>query len=347
MIESALVLFREEKTLSPVVLLIPGDPLILSWTTERIRTRLFGPENDALLNVENLTGGDLTSEELLALAKERPLFGSRRLLRIAQAEKIDGLFEKGYATALLSAARRGNACVILEIGEKKASLLGDVPAYRTEPSGTSRQKQSETLSWVRILGEKKGYRLVEGTAETLLRAFPDNLGQISSFLDRIPAPESGKSRSVTMEDLKRQGLDDPLESVFRLFDAWEMNDKRLYGQWERFVDNGQSPLAFLSLWHRQWRLYAIAREEIRSPSDIATFATRNRIPPPVAEKIRKTARAMTRKSLREGYTLLRQTDLSLKSGGDPSLIMLRFLAGMSFLSPGKRGGDPKRVRTGR
>lgn len=147
---------------------------------------------------------------------------------------------------------------------------------------------------------KKGYRLGNGVGETLLRAFPEQMGQISSFLDRLSSPESGKIRTVTLEDLKQQGLEDPLESVFRLFDAWEANDSRLYGQWERFIDNGQSPLSFLSLWHRQWRLYAIAREEIRSPSDVGKFATKNRIPPPVAEKIRKTARAMTRKTFVKG-----------------------------------------------
>ncbi|MCL4460387.1 MAG: hypothetical protein M1297_01560 [Nitrospirae bacterium] len=348
MIESASVLFRADKPLSPVLLLIPGDPLILAWTAEKIRARLFDADDDPGINVETRTGGELNASDLLAFAKEKPLFGSRRLFWISQAEKVDGLFEKGVAEALLSAARRGNACIVLEMGEKKASLLGDVlPAYRTEPSGPPRQKQAETLTWVRVLGEKKGYRLEEGAAETLLRAFPEQFGQISSFLDRIPGPKIEKKRVVTVEDLKGHGLEDPLESVFRLFDVWEANDKRFYGQWERFAENGQSPLSFLSLWHRQWRLYAIAREEIRSTSDVSAFATRNRIPPPVAEKVRKTARMLSRKSLREGYTLLREADLSLKSGGDPSLIMLRFLAGMSFLSPGRRESHPKRVRTGR
>jgi DNA polymerase-3 subunit delta len=348
LIESALVLFRKDQSLLPVIVVIPGDPLILSWTFERIQRFLFLSRDDLSVNTEHRAGGDLTAADLLALAKEKPLFGPRRLFWVTQAEKVDGLLEKGIGQALLSAARKGNTTVVLEMGEKKASLLADIfPVFRTEPSGTLRQRQAEALSWVHILAEKKGTRLENGVAETLLRAFPEQMGQISSFLDRLSAPESGKIRTVTREDLKQHGLEDPLESVFRLFDAWEANDRRLYGQWERFIDNGQSPLSFLSLWHRQWRLYAIAREEIHSPSDVEKFATKNRIPPPVAEKIRKTARSMTRKTLREGYALLRETDLSLKSGGDPSLIMLRFLAGMSFLSPGKRERHTEKIRTGR
>jgi len=267
---------------------------------------------------------------------------------VTQAEKSTGLLEKKNFSDLLSLAQKGLSSMVLEMTEKKAAPLNDiVPVYRIGLPGQPRQKHGEQLEWIKLLGRKKGYRLDEGSAETLVRAFPEQFGQISSFLDRIPRHEDGKPQNVTTNDLKKLGLEDPLESVFRLFDAWEKNDHRFYGQWERFVENGQSPLGMLSLWHRQWRLYASARESLKTSADLSAFSTQNRVPLPVAEKIRSTAGKLTKETLRKGYSLLREADLCLKSGADPSLAMVRFLIGMSSLSPGKGGTSRKTIRTGR
>ena len=348
MILSAITLFKGNAPPSAVTILIPDDSLLLSWTADHLRSLLLGSGEEAGINAETLSGPEVTSDDLLSLVKEKPLFGSKRLVWVTQAEKSPGLLEKKNLSELLSLARKGSTSIVLEMPEKKAGPLDEtVPVYRVGLPAQPRQKHTELLEWIKLLGKKKGYCLDEGSAEILLRAFPEQFGQISSFLDRIPGQEDGKPRNVTTDDLKKLGLEDPLESVFRLFDAWEKNDPRFYGQWERFVENGQSPLGMLSLWHRQWRLYATARASLKTSSDLSAFSARNRIPLAVAEKIRSAAGKMTKETLRTGYSLLRKTDLCLKSGADPSLVMVRFFIGMSSLSPGKGGVSRKTIRTGR
>lgn len=344
MIHSALQLFRE-KSVPPIIALIPDDPLLTAWSAERIRNLLFRDPEESELNTEMRSGMDVSVEYLMSLLKERPLFGKKRLLWVTQSEKSPGLLEKKSLSSLLSSSSNGSLTVVLEISERKAEPISEL--IRVFRSGLPKQPKSrtmETLDWIHIMAGRKNLRLSPETAEILGRGFADQFGQISSFMDRIAFSEGHGDSPVTAKDLERLGLSDPLESIFKIFDSWEKKDRRAFSQWERFVENGQTPLGQLSIWNRQWRLYVLAHFLSKGPNAVQSLADRTKLPAFVAEKALAVGKKMSARTLRKGYMRLREADLQLKSGCDPQLTMARFFIGMWALSPGK-GDAGQTIRT--
>ncbi|MHB8543665.1 MAG: DNA polymerase III subunit delta [Leptospirales bacterium] len=347
MIRSAILLVREQNRIPPIIVLIPDDPLLTSWSSEAIRILLFGTLENALINTEIKSGPEVTLEDMFTLLKERPLFGKRRLLWVQQSEKSSGLLEKKSLLSLLSSPSNGSLTIVLEVPERKAESLSELlPVFRAGLPKQPKARANETIDWIHIMAGRKNLRLSPESAEMIGRGFSDQFGQVSSFLDRIPSSEERGNKPVTPKELELHGLADPLESIFKIFDSWEKKDKRVFSQWERLIENGQTPLGLISIWSRQWRIYALAHFLSKGANAVSSLADQTKLPPFVAEKAVAVGRNMSAQTLRKGYSLLREADLRLKSGCDPSPALDRFFIGMWALSPGK-GEKGQPIRTGR
>ena len=347
MIRSAIHLVREKKNIPPVIALIADDPLLTLWSSEAIRTLLFGNLENALLNTEIKSGTEVSIEDILSLLKERPLFGKRRLLWVSQPEKSPGLLEKKSLSSLLSSPSNGSLTVVLEIQERKAESLSEIlPVFRAGLPKQPKAKANETIDWIHLLAGKKNLRLSPEAAEVLGRGFSDQFGQISSFLDKFPSPEERGTGAVSPRELEIHGLTDPLESIFKIFDSWEKKDRRAFNQWERLIENGQTPLGLISIWSRQWRIYSLSYFLSKGPNAVSSLVDQTKIPAFIAEKSIAIGRRMSARTLRKGYSLLREVDLRLKSGCEPTAALDRFFVGMWALSPGK-GEAGQTIRTGR
>ncbi len=344
MIQPALQLFKE-KNLPGIFALIPDDPLLTAWSSERIRKLLFEDQEESQLNTEMRNGTEVGVEDLLSLLKERPLFGKKRLLWITQSERSQGLLEQKSLSDLLTSPSNGSLTVVLEIPERKsASVANMMPVFRAGLPKLAKSKSKEILDWIHLMAGRKNLRLSPETAEILERGFSDQFGQISSFLDRIPPSENRGNRPVTPKDLEALGLSDPLESIFKIFESWEKRDRRVFNQWDGFVKSGQTPLGLLGIWHRQWRLYALAHFLSKGPNAKQSLTDQTRLQSFVVDKALAVGKMMSARTLRKGYALLRDADLQLKSGCDPDITLTRLFIGMWDLSPGK-GGSGHPVRT--
>lgn len=348
---TALSLFRDGASLPPLFAVVPEDPMISAWTAERIRTLLFPSGEDAAMNVETRSGSELSTGEIVALLKERPLFGGRRLIWVEQGDRIPGLEDKkslAHFIPTLPASR--SVTMVFAIGDRKEDAFApSMPVFRLGLTRQPQAREKEVREWIRLLAARKSLEMTAEALEILGREFEDRFGHLSSFLDQIPGTDEGSKVTVDRKTLEGLGVSDPFKSVFEIFQSWERKDKRAFEQWERFVEKGQTPLGLLALWHRQWRLYAMARLVSKKPGGEGELASRAKVPPFAARQALTIAPKLSAQTIRSGYALLRETDLMLKSGTDPSVAMDRFFVGMWDLSPSKGPvtRDARDVRTGR
>jgi DNA polymerase-3 subunit delta len=355
MIRSSLELLQKEPPSSPVIALIPEDALIRQVVRKELVHRTFpGCDDDTILiNLEEKSGGDIQVADLKRLLFEPALFGSRRLVWIEQAEKIEDLSQKTVTGILEGSSALPRALIILELKEKMAEELSKtIPVFRMGWSRVAAQKDQELQNWILELGKKRGLKATQQAAAILQHHFDGHLGLVDQWLDKTTSllqeeKSSEKAPVITPEFLlhSEDRIEDPLQTVFHLFTGWEEQDRRILLDWKRFAGKSGSPLGILSLWHRQWRLYTIGNMLLSESGGAQTLAQMENLSPYRARKVMETAGKLNGAILKRGYELLTETDLLMKSGANADIAMDRLLLGLWALSPkGQKPTNQQGVR---
>jgi DNA polymerase-3 subunit delta len=343
MIISSLDLLQKESPSSPFIALIPEDALIRQVIRKELVLRTF-PGCDAdtiLINLEEKSGGEIQISDLRRLLYEPALFGSKRLVWIEQADKIDDLSSKTVSRILEGNSSSPRALIILELKEKAAEELSKkIPAFRMGWPKVAAQKDQEVQNWILELGKRRGLKVTQPASAILQHHFEGHLGLIDQWLEKTAASlqdqANDKSLPVVSPEFllhSEDRIEDPLQTVFHLFTGWEEQDRRVLLDWKRFAGKSGSSLGILSLWHRQWRLYTIGNLLLTEADAAQTLARMESLSPYRARKIMETAGKLSGKTLKRGYELLTETDLLMKSGGNADIAMDRLLLGLWALSP--------------
>jgi len=355
MIRSSLELLQKEPPSSPIIGLIPEDALIRQVIRKELVLRTFpGCDGDTILiNLEEKSGGDIQIGDLQRLLFEPALFGSKRLVWIEQAEKIDDLSSKTVSKILEGNSSIPRALIILELKEKTAEELSkNIPVFRMGWPKVAAQKDQELQNWILELGKKRKLKVTQPASAILQHHFDGHLGLVDQWLEKTGVSLQNAKNNDNLPVISPEFLlhsedriEDPLQTVFHLFTGWEDQDRRILLDWKRFAGKSGSPLGILSLWHRQWRLYTIGNLLLSESGGTETLAQMENLSPYRARKIMETAKKLNGKTLKRGYELLTETDLLMKSGANADIAMDRLLLGLWALSPkGQKPTNQQSVR---
>ena len=188
MIQSSLDLLQKDFPVSPILLLIPEDALIRQVIRKALIHRIF-PESDSdnvLINLEEKSGSDVQTGDIRRFLFESSLFGSKRLVWIEQADKIDDLSLKAISKILEGNTSVPKALIVLELKEKTAEELSkSFPGYRMGWPRVAAQKDQEFQNWVLELGKKRNLKVTQPAAEILQHHFDSHLGLVDQWLEKI------------------------------------------------------------------------------------------------------------------------------------------------------------------
>ncbi|MGC8530303.1 MAG: DNA polymerase III subunit delta [Leptospirillia bacterium] len=312
-----------------------GDPLLSLWVRRHLLDLLGIDPAEAGASVEPIGGDDAPQYRLLARIRERPLFGGKRILWVAKAERAEDLDPK----VLLERNRNSSTVLVLEAPEKTLSAWSKViAAYSLAlPS-----KPADREAWLQFLAERHELRLTKEALPPLLTTFEGSPGPVDQLFASIK--KAGDGPAITSEILQKYGVENHYKTVFELLRGLEGKDKRFFSEWRRFLDNGQSPFGLLSLLHRQWKLYRIAQGtlaqgggEKEAARMVASVAG---VQPFVADSAVRAARKLSANGVFQGLNALTEADRLLKSGVAPDLVMDRLSASLFILFSGNSGGKP-------
>ena len=309
-----------------------GDPLLSLWVRRHLLDLLEVPPEEAGASIEPLGGDDAPQYRLLARIRERPLFGGKRILWIAKAERAEELDPK----ALLEKNRHSSTVLVLEAPEKTLSSWSKaIPAYSLAlPS-----KPADREAWLHFLAERHELKLSKEAVDPLLTTFEGSPGPADQLFAEIR--KSGEGPTITAAILQKHGVESHYKTVFELLRGLEGKDKRFFAEWRRFLDNGQSPFGLISLLHRQWKLYRIAQGtlaqgggEKEASGMVAAVAEVQSF---VADSAVRAARRLPANGVSQGINALAEADRLLKSGVAPDLVMDRLSASLFILFSGNAG----------
>ncbi len=270
---------------------------------------------------------------ILARIRERPIFGQRRILWITRADQSPEL----DPAEIQERNGKSVTTVVLEAPEKSLSAWSKkIPAFSLAlPS-----KATDREAWIRFLADKYGLSLDRGALDPLMTTFEGSPGPVDRLFSDLS--KIGIKGNITEDLLEKHGIVSHYKTVFDLLRGLENGESRFFREWERFLEGGQSPFGLISLLHRQWKLYRIARNVLadnRGQSEAERIVAKlGGVPPFVAGGIVRSAGKMSRDSIRKGLDALWEADLLLKSGVASDLVMDRLAATLFALGQKKKQG---------
>ncbi|MFH1531752.1 MAG: DNA polymerase III subunit delta [Pseudomonadota bacterium] len=295
-------------------------------------------------NLDRRDGKETGPGDWVALASNRPMLGTRRVIVVTSADrwlKVGGTnaAEKAQQDQLADFAEtsRSGTIVLQATSADKRSRLWKLlqkrgHAYEFPPMRSI--EEAESFVTDRFSGE--GIRLERGVArylaEILGTSMPDLLTEIRRLCIFV-----GDRKVLTMEDVEGQVAATRTHTVFEFVDALGNRDapqalavlaRLLEGglKSDRKTDTQGVPLILVSLLHRQVRNMVLARSLVRDHGVEPRGLARDLgVPPFVAEKTLRQARRFPERRLQETLEELASVDQRLKSTSLPPRALLEGL----------------------
>jgi len=315
----------EEGQLAPLYIFYGEEDYLLAEALKEIKNKVLN-RNFSDLNYYEFSGLKTGLSEILAVANEFPLLGSKILIVVGDAIWLEE-GKKEELKLLTDYLINPNSFSVLVFITKRAPkrLLTD-----KEFSNEARivefkpLKGAELNRWVLSLFQKKGIKSDAAALDYLLTACGENLRLLTMETEKLEAYlKEGEKLSLTIVK-EIVGQTAPV-LIFDLLDALMKQEtgKALFLA-ERMLSGGETPVRLNFMMARQFRLALTAKileAKGLSPKEVMTEM---KIRPFEARKIMEQAKNYTMEELIAALEKLRDLDFLLKTGGDKEALFQAF-----------------------
>jgi DNA polymerase-3 subunit delta len=300
-----------------------------SLQLEDMKARLGDPTTLAL-NTTELSGRQLTLDELIFACDSTPFLGERRLVIVSD---LATRFERDSRDA---AGHSEADSTFLERFEEYVGSLPDTTRLVLMESGKIKQgnpihrivsrsdrgyekefaplRAQELRGWIVERVEDKGGRIERPAVDMLASFVGGDLRLLDQEIEKL-LTYVGPERPINVEDIELLVSYVQEANVFHMVDALGRRDTgRAMELLERLLEGGHHPLYVLHMITRQFRIL-LQVKELRAvgtlPADIAALL---RLPPFVIDKSSKQASNFSFEQLEDIYRSLLELDAAVKSG---------------------------------
>jgi len=329
----------EEGQLAPLYIFYGEEDYLLAEALKEIKNKVLN-RNFSDLNYYEFSGLKTGLSEILAVANEFPLLGSKILIVVGDAIWLEE-GKKEELKLLTDYLINPNSSSVLVFITKRAPkhLLTD-----KEFSNKARivefkpLKGAELNRWVLSLFQKKGIKSDAAALDYLLTACGENLRLLTMETEKLEAYlKEGEKLSLTIVK-EIVGQTAPV-LIFDLLDALMKKEtgKALFLA-ERMLSGGETPVRLNFMMARQFRLALTAKileAKGLSPKEVMTEM---KIRPFEARKIMEQAKNYTMEELIAALEKLRDLDFLLKTGGDKEALF------QVFFELGTKAKEEKRAK---
>ncbi|MBM4370349.1 MAG: DNA polymerase III subunit delta [Deltaproteobacteria bacterium] len=297
-------------------------------------------------NLDRRDGRETGPAEWMALAASRPMMGTRRVILVTAADRwlrASGLKEEEKeqqealaAFAERAGARGGTLVLQASTADRRTRFWKTLQkagrAYHFPPLKELEEAEAFLLDRFRGEGVRCDADACRYLAEALGTSTADLLTEVRRLVLYL-----GERRELTLADVEGRVADTRSHTVFEFVDALAQRDaaralrvleRLLEGriQSDRKTDAQGVPLILVSLVHRQVRSMLLARSLVKDHGlDPSQLARELGVPPFVAQKTLRQARAVPPEQLQHALDLLAELDLRLKGSSLPDRALLEGL----------------------
>jgi DNA polymerase III subunit delta len=172
--------------------------------------------------------------------------------------------------------------------------------------------ENQLIQWIQNYTEKKGGKIMRGSAQTLLKRCGENLWNLSREIEKLVQAGEGEITDKLILELTIPHpsvvMWDFLESLSKK--SVQLSMKRL----KDLIDSGVSAYEVLSMIFREVRIHAQIRSGIDQGMGAQQIATETRLHPFVVKKTYSLSQQFSKEKIEQMYEILFQIDKKIKTG---------------------------------
>jgi len=324
----------KKRRIAPVYFLSGDDEFSKEEAVQQLISAAVEPGDEAF-SLDFLNGDDTDATTVLTLAATVPMLTEKRVVvvrsfqRLPQKEReaiVDYAERPATTTCLVLTTPRVDLKTKLYTRLNKAAE--SVVFYPMDPE----RDFARILSWLRRRAERARKRFSKEAAQTLVETVGGDLGNLARELEKL-AVYVGDRQTIEMPDVDSVMGAAQSGTVFDLAQAIGEKDlAEAHRSMNRAMDAGEAPQALIAILVRHltilWKI-RLMKHEMRSDDDVKKalklgwWVNRN------YPKYLAQAKLLSRADLMNGFEVLLQADVSLKTSvHPPHLIMQRMLYGL-------------------
>jgi len=305
--------------ISPLYYFYGDEPYLMERGISRLLERLVDPASrDFNLNI--YYGPECKGEEIADTAQTLPMFADWRVVLVKRGESLSA----AALDKLLAYIQNPSptTCLIIQ-GEKidqRKKFFTDL-----KKSGVlvecKRPYENQLGGFIRSEAGVYKKKINPAAAEMLVHLVGNNLQELASQIEKV-AIYAGERATIELEDVRNIVSDTKVDNVFELVNALGSKDlpaamRRL----QTILRDGEAPLMLLAMITRHFRQIWQVRELVDRKAAEQEIARETGINPYFLKGMLKQARNFSTNDCRALFELLLASDLSMKSGGRPTVIV--------------------------
>lgn len=322
----------DQKRFSPCYLLSGEEPFLIQALLHQFREKAVDPAATDF-NYDQFRGEEVDAEEVLLIAQTFPVFSARRLLIVLNAdqmtddrEALPAYLENPCETTVLVfvAAKPDMRKKLFSTLKKKGLVITCPPLY-----------ENEVPQWIAQEGEKRGLRFSKEALWYLKEHLGTDLFSIQQEIDKLTlhlsaADKAGslspEAKEISVDRVQEVIADGRSHSIFELVGAvGEKNVKTALSLLTELLAEGERPLFILTMLVRQWRIMALAKEELDSGKTESAAGKKVPMPPRLLAPFFQQLKKWNGREIRRAFDLSLAADSQLKGGRQSASFVLEAL----------------------
>lgn len=303
------------KDLMPIYFIYGPESYLANTALSRIKDYVTKMAGEGL-EPDRFSGRSSTPSDIISCAETIPMFCGHRLIIVTEADSLKDAeaFEKYFnkpsktTTLVFTAENADGRTKFVQLALSKGAVIECKSLYDDKLPG-----------WIRMEASSRGRIISIEAASIIADLVGNNLGELSSALDKIIF-YIGQKKTIDTKDVETVLTETGRKSVFELTDAvGGRNLKEALRLLKRLMDFHESEIMILSMLARHWRILIKAREALSSRSGYDRYAMPKLlgINPFFVDGYVKQAKLFSPKELKSGFKKLYSTDKLLKSSKLP------------------------------
>lgn len=312
----------EQARFSPIYLLTGEEPLFIQQILNRFREKVL-EETSRDFNYDQFQGENADPAQVIMMVKTFPVFSSRRLVIIQNADLI-----KDEREVLLSYIEAPCDTTVLLFVSAKPDMRKKL-FVTLKKKGTAIHcpplSDQALPGWIAQEGKRRGISLSEEATWYLKERLGNDLFLIQQEIDKFALHASDK-KEVSLDMVQQLIAGGRSHSIFELVRAvGERNLKSCLALLSSLLEEGEHPLFILTMLTRQWRLMAVAREGIDAGKSETAVGKKVPMPPSLLPSFFKQLRNWKSSDIRRAFDLSLAADSQLKGGKQAAPQVLEML----------------------
>ena len=299
----------KEKTFRQVYLLFGDEPYLVGNYKKRLREAIAG---DDTMNFNYFEGKNPDVKEIISLADTMPFFSERRLILIdgsgffksAPEELVDYLPQMPDTTCM----------VFCESEVDKRNKLYKKVKDLGHAAELSKQDASQLMNWAVGILAKDGKKITRQVMEYFLERTGDDMENIRTELEKLICYTLDRD-VITKEDVEAIGTVHVTNRIFDMVSAIVAgNTRKAMDLYEDLLTLKEPPMRILFLIARQFNQLLQVKELAAQGNDKSKIASKIKVPPFVAGKLRVQAKAFSKEQILSYVELCVESEEAVKTG---------------------------------